>query len=346
MIGVRGYGTVCPAGWGVAPFREALAAGTPIPTRELQRPGSGGSLLVRSTPSPSTRPEFMAHPRLRRTSPISQYAVAAALEAIGQELPEIRSGTLRLGIVFCVMCGCVNYSRRFYDEVLKDPRTASPLLFPETVFNAPASHLSALLGTASPCYTLMGDQGTFLEGLALAAHWLQTGATDRCLVVSAEEIDWLIAAALKLFVPLVIMADGAGAVYLSATTEPGTRLSLVTDAHLFTRKTPRLVAARNARGQIGPGAPQELLCDGLIGVPRLDAAETAAWRDWPGTRVSPKRLFGEGFTAAAAWQTIAALDALASGRHQTAVVSVVGSNEEAIAATFTNASETAPEVAP
>jgi len=38
MIGVRGYGTVCPAGWGVAPFREALAAGTPIPTRELQRP--------------------------------------------------------------------------------------------------------------------------------------------------------------------------------------------------------------------------------------------------------------------------------------------------------------------
>ena len=70
------------------------------------------------------------------------------------------------------MSGSVNYSRRFYDETLKDPATASPLVFPETVFNAPASHLAALLGTTAINYTLVGDPGTFLQGIALAADWL------------------------------------------------------------------------------------------------------------------------------------------------------------------------------
>ncbi len=56
------------------------------------------------------------------------------------------------------------YSRRFYEEVLRDPATASPLIFPETVFNAPASHLAAFLGTTAINYTLVGDEGTFLAG--------------------------------------------------------------------------------------------------------------------------------------------------------------------------------------
>jgi 3-oxoacyl-(acyl-carrier-protein) synthase len=77
--------------------------------------------------------------------------------------------------VVCVFSGCVNYSSRFYSETLKDPATASPLVFPETVFNAPASHLSAFLGNSAINYTLVGDSGTFLIGLAMAAQWLSDG---------------------------------------------------------------------------------------------------------------------------------------------------------------------------
>src|SRR5439155_6285331 len=131
-IFVHGIGAVSPAGWGVLPLREALAKGEPLPVKELARPGWARSLRVRPVPPPSPRPDFLALARLRRTSPITQYAVAAALEALGEDAALVSNGSVRLGIILCVMTGCVNYWRRFYDETLKDPATASPLVFRET----------------------------------------------------------------------------------------------------------------------------------------------------------------------------------------------------------------------
>src|SRR5262245_56472854 len=135
-IFVHGVGAVSPAGWGVEPLRHAIAANEPLPVAALARPGRNCSLRVRQVLSPSPRPSFLSHPRLRRTSAITQYGVAAALEAIGADAARAQAGTLQLGIVFAVMSGSVNYSQRFYDETLRDPATASPLVFPETVFNA------------------------------------------------------------------------------------------------------------------------------------------------------------------------------------------------------------------
>ena len=131
-IFIHGIGAVSPAGWGVLPLREALAKGEPLPVKELARPGGTRSMRVRPVPSPASRPSFLGHARLRRTSPITQYVVAAGLEALGGEAARASSGSLRLGIIVCVLTGCVNYSRRFYDETLNDPATASPLVFPET----------------------------------------------------------------------------------------------------------------------------------------------------------------------------------------------------------------------
>src|SRR5437016_534019 len=210
-ISINGIGAVSPAGWGVLPLRETLAKGEPLPVKELARPGWTRSLRVRPVPPPSPRPNFLAHARLRRTSPITQYAVAAALEALGNDAARVSGGSLRLGIVFCVMTGCVNYSRRFYDETLTDPATASPLVFPETVFNAPASHLSALLGTTAINYTPVGGPATSLQGIALAADWLLSEQVDGCLVIGAEEMDWLTAEAVTLFASQAQTSDGAGA---------------------------------------------------------------------------------------------------------------------------------------
>src|SRR5262249_53248507 len=128
-IFVRGEGAVSPAGWGVAAIREAIARDEPLPVKEMSRPGWARPLKVRTVPPASPRPAFISHARLRRASPISHYAVAAALEALGAEAADVANGAMRLGILMCVMSGCVNYSRRFYDETLKDPATASPLVF-------------------------------------------------------------------------------------------------------------------------------------------------------------------------------------------------------------------------
>jgi len=335
-IFVCGHGAVSPAGWGVMPFRDALARGTPIPVSELARSGWSQPLRVRAVPTPVTRPGFLTHPRLRRTSPIAQQSVAAALEALGDDASKVSAGMLRLGVVLCVMSGCVNYSRRFYDEVLKDPGTASPLVFPETVFNAPASHLAALLGTTAINYTLVGDPGTFLQGVALAADWLLSNRVDGCLVVGVEELDWLTTDAFRLFEPGVVLSSGAGALYLRREPQnnPAIQLRAVTQPHLFVASQSRHHAARRARAELGGGGANQLLCDGLQGLPRIDSPELDAWQDWPGPRLSPKLVLGEGLMAAAGWQCVAAVDALRQGAHSAASVSIVGCNQQAIAAQF------------
>src|ERR1043166_8352510 len=98
-IFVRGIGAVSPAGWGVKPLFDALQRKDALPLAEINRPGWTKPLLVRRVPTPLPRPAFMAHPRLRRVSPITHYAVGASLEALGADAPPVSAGALRLGVV-------------------------------------------------------------------------------------------------------------------------------------------------------------------------------------------------------------------------------------------------------
>ena len=325
-------------------LREALQRNLPLAPQSMERPGWTQPLSVRQVPVPSTKHTFLAHARLRRTSPITHYAVASALEALGEDSVRVREGSLRLGIILCVLSGCVNYSRRFYEETLRDPATASPLVFPETVFNAPASHLAALLGTSAVNYTLVGDPGTFLQGVALAAEWLAAGLVDGCLVIGAEERDWLSADAVRHFSRQAIMAEGAGSVYLKSAPSPGAWASLeaITDSYLFFDGASRKRAVENVQAHLPPAGTRDVLCDGLQGVPRLDRAEIAAWKDWPGARLSPRRILGDGLAASAAWQVVAALDALRQGQYAGTHVSVLGCNQQAIGARFVALAELRP----
>ena len=334
-IFVRGVGAVSPAGWGVEPLSQAVEGGRQLALKELDRPGRSKPLRVRTVPAPNPRPTFFGHARLRRSSPISQFAVAASLEALGGDLAKVNDGSLRLGIVCCVMSGCVNYSRRFYDEVLREPSTASPLVFPETVFNAPSSHLAALLGADAINYTLVGDPGTFVQGLALGAQWLCEELVDGCLVVGAEEMDWLTADAFRLFTRRLVLSEGAGALYLRGDVGEGRGAELVaiSDSHLFWDRAGRVKAAGTVAKQLR-SASSDWLCDGLQDVPLLDEPDAVAWADWRGTRLSPKRIVGEGLMAASGWQCVLASAAVRRGDAREALVSVVGCNQQAIGARF------------
>ncbi len=340
---ICGVGAVSPAGWNVAALREALDRGEPLPTQTLERPGWTKALRARLVPAPATRPEFLAHPRLRRSSPVTHYAAAAALEALGS-LRASSNRSDRLGLIVCLQAGCVNYSCRFLDETLKNPATASPLLFPETVYAAPASHIAALLNSpglgsaveVSSAYTFVGDPASFLQGVALGADWLTEERVDACLVIGAEETNWILADALWHLDRSAVITGGAGALCLSRDPQgsPGVELTAITDAHTYSARNGRTQAAEAMSRQLGNGSSAELLCDGLQGSSRADAPEAAAWRDWTGPRLSPKRILGEGLMASAAWQCVAACDAVREGRFTAATVSIAGSNQQAIGARF------------
>jgi len=306
---VHGQGAVSPAGWGVASLQAALEEAQPLPIQPLTRPGWDQPLSTRPVPAPAVKPSFLAHARLRRASPMAHYAVAAALEAIGADSAPISEGTLRLGIVSCTMNGGISYSRRFYQEAMQDPATASPLLFPETVFNAPASHLCAYLGTSAVNYTLVGDGGTFLQGLAVAAQWLDDQVANACVVIGAEEIDWTASDALRLFDRRAVHACGAGALYLKDAPAQ-VELTAVTDSFPVIHGLSRAEAAHRMRAQLPDAGPDEFVC------------------------LNPREILGEGFAASAAWQCAAACDTLRRCPCRAATVPVTGQSQQAIGARF------------
>ncbi len=304
-IFLSGSGAVSPAGWGQEKLLVALRGGVLPASQTIERPGWTRPLTVRRVPARSPRPAWAAHARMRRAAAISQFAMGAADEALRDR------GGGPLGIVYCTTCGCVNYSRRFYDEVLRDPTVASPLLFPETVFNAPASHLSTVLGTAAVNYALVGDTGVFLHGLALAAGWLEAGRVERCLVVAAEEVDWIIADALRHFHKSATLAEGAGAVLLTRERTAGTfaELECVTDPEQFGPKGDK--AAREAAVQRVAVA--------------LPAGSVSNRESTP---------IGEAFSAGTVWQVLAAIRAAENRGLSRVTVIAPGAYQEAIGASF------------
>jgi 3-Oxoacyl-[acyl-carrier-protein (ACP)] synthase III len=334
-IYVGGLGAVSPAGWTVPELRAALDGNVPLPTTTLAGAGNNKPLQTRLVPPPVARPGFLTHPRLRRASPITHYAAAAALEALSPLRTRLPPNA-HTGLICCFQSGCVQYSCRFFEEMLKDPGTASPLAFPETVFAAPTSHIAALLDNVSLASSIIGDPATFLQGLAAGADWLTRGKVDICLVVGAEESHWLLADALSHFQHSAVFTSGAGAVCLTADPglSAGVQLEAITDAHTFTAAVSRRQAALQMRSDLPAGSEHELLVDGLDSSPNTDAAETLAWQTWPGVRLSPKRILGEGLMASAAWQCVAACDVVAAGRTPAANVSLVGCNQQAVGARF------------
>ena len=310
---------------------RALRENTNIATSLLVRQLGNQTIstpVLRVPAESATSPKFA---RLRRASPISKFAAAAVVEALGaHRLAEISAGNLRVGVIFTLTNGCVNYSTRFFGEALVEPAFASPILFPETVFNAPSSHLSALIGSTSQNDTLIADSTGFISGIDLAAEWIDRDDVDGCLVVSAEEIDELSAEGLRHYSRNYIASEGAAAIYMDAhPAKNSAQLLRLPDPVSFSANT-REQAAHKIRQKLAvQDDGQTLLVDGRAGVARFDRPETSVWADWSGPRWSPRINVGEGMGVSSGLQVVAAVQAITSGEFQQAVVTAVGGNQQA-----------------
>ena len=328
-LAITGSGAVSSAGWGVDALMKTLRSGERPVSSVLER-SSGKTTVVtpvlRVPAEGATTPKFA---RLRRASPISKFAAAAVAEALGEtRMAEIAAGRIRVGVVFTLTNGCVNYSNRFFSEAIADPSMASPILFPETVFNAPSSHLSALIGSHAPNDTLITDSTGFLSGIDLAAEWIVRGEVDGCLVVAAEEIDWLSAEGLRYYSRAYLPTEGAAAIYLEAAEGPVKLLRLPDPVSLAAHS--RRQAARLVRETLAADDDGEtLLIDGRAGIPRYDRPETEAWQDWQGPRWSPRTVLGEAMGVSSAFQIVAAAEALKSQQFHKVVVTATGANQQA-----------------
>lgn len=316
---VHGIGVVSPAGWGLGGFREVWDGQRSLVAVPLPHP-DGRPRAVFRVPPPAVRPPWALHPRMRRASAISQFALGAALEALGDgDSPRAHPG---LAILMGVMGGGVNYSQRFFGEVLAQPATASPMLFPETVFNAPASHLGAVLGTRARNDTYVSDPSGMITALAAAAGWLADGIADACLVAACEEADWTTAGAIGHFPRPAIPSEGAAALVLRR--EPGpVELIAVSSSFPRTRGHDRSRDVEAVLRELGadPGNP-----DGLD--PQVVVAGL------PGAAGCVEARLGDGLAATGGWACVAAIDALLRGTARSSVALLAGGNFQTVGCAF------------
>ena len=290
------------------------------------------SYQIRAIDQAALRAVMPKHPRLRRASGVSKFAITAAVEALGEErINQIQQGELRLGIVVSFINGCVNYSNRFYTEVLDDPSLASPLIFPETVFNAPASHVAAYLKSDGPAYTLLGDSSAWFSAINIAQGWLDSNQVDGCLILCAEELDWLSCEGLSYYARDIIATEGAAAIYLE-NNPSNIEMTSILGPFDYTSTEERTPAIQSA-WEIEKTPSEDLLVDGLTGIQKIDHVEHQITADWSGKRISPLSTLGSGMGASCGFQTITALEALQND-YSSSLILATGGNQHAFSARF------------
>jgi 3-oxoacyl-(acyl-carrier-protein) synthase len=352
-LGIAGMGWVTPLGSGVEQVWNRLLNGEAAVAESISSPLGPDYPVFRVGPEATA--EAPAHPRLRRSSAISRFAVVAGLAALADAKVKLDpESAARMALIFAVSNGGVIYTKRFYHDIVESgAQAASPLLFPETVFNAPASHLAAILGITGASYTLVGDGAVGILAMKMAEDLMANGALDYCLVVGAEEADWLLGDAyrkwrlLRSAPPIepfrqpprgTILSEGAGAILLGRSGQ--LQVEKIAAGTNFRKQ-------RAAAGQLEKvfaelcAEPPDLVVMSANGTFIDEAERTAVLRHCPAAKTyTAKPALGESVGAGSVWQVICSAQALRTqgmpgisvepggARLRTAIVSACGLNQQ------------------
>ncbi len=324
-LAIAGIGWVTPLGTGIDSVWERLLNGEEASATTISEDFAERVYTVFRVPESAMK--GLANPRLRRASAISRFAAAAGLHALESAGLKLDTQTAeRIALIFAISNGGVIYTKRFYREIVSTgAHTASPLLFPETVFNAPASHVAAILGVTGATYTLVGDGAVGIAAINMANELMKNEALDYCLIVGTEEIDWILCDAyrrwrlLRMAPPIepysnqscgMILSEGAGAVLLARNglvsierAQPG---------GYFFKRTKAAKILKNILRDLCQ-TEIDLVISSANGT-FIDGAESQALREFiPNALVyTVKPALGESVGAAGLWQVIAAAQALSS----------------------------------
>jgi 3-oxoacyl-(acyl-carrier-protein) synthase len=324
-LAIAGMGWVTPLGTGVDSVWELLLNGEEASATSISEDFEDRVYHVFRVPEAAMK--GLAHPRLRRASVISRFAAVAGLDALKSAGLQLDAKTAdRIALIFAISNGSVVYTKRFYRQIVTTgAHSASPLLFPETVFNAPASHVAAILGVTGATYTLVGDGAVGIAAINMANELMKNEAHDYCLIVGTEEIDWVLCDAyrrwrlLRAEPPIepyrnqnrgMILSEGAGAVLLGRDglisierAHPGGYFFKRTEAEKILKGILRDLCQTEIDFVVSSG-------NGTF----VDGAESRALQELiPNALVyTAKPALGESVGAAGLWQVIAAVQALRS----------------------------------
>lgn len=187
-IVITGYGAITAAGSGVEPLLELLRSGrdalTPVPA-ELAGEGYrwGKAHGFKAT-------DFIPPLKARKMDRCSQFGVAAAGMALKDAGIDPKAmDPERIGIALGCGFGGVANSAEFLGGYFSDGvEGLAPMLFPNTVSNAPASNASIEHGLKGPNVTLVQRFCSAESAFLMACSFIAQGRADVMLTGGADDL--------------------------------------------------------------------------------------------------------------------------------------------------------------
>jgi 3-oxoacyl-[acyl-carrier-protein] synthase II len=202
-IVITGLGTVGAYGSGAEGLGQALASAEPPRLSDLDR--SAGYHLAQGARTaflvdPSGLREWLSPGEARRMSPPSRLAVAAARMAFRGAGWSEGPPDERTGVAVSTAFGPSSYSEGLLRQILLEgPESASPILFMESVANAPAAQIAIASRARGPSVTICQREAGPLLAVGQAAADVAAGRVPRALAGTVDEMTPLLHSLLDRF---------------------------------------------------------------------------------------------------------------------------------------------------
>jgi 3-oxoacyl-[acyl-carrier-protein] synthase II len=189
-ICITGIGVISPIGIGKEEFLSSLRSGRSgieeIKEFDIHFSRSKKAGMVRSF-HPK---DFILAGKLRRLDRASQFAIAASKLALADaQFAVSQEKSARVGVVLgSGFCGLSSSEEFHRGQVLKGFLDLNPMVFPNTVPNAPSSHVSIELGIQGVNCTLVQSYCTSEAAILFACHQLRKGKADLILTGGVDEL--------------------------------------------------------------------------------------------------------------------------------------------------------------
>ncbi|HYS04856.1 MAG TPA: beta-ketoacyl synthase N-terminal-like domain-containing protein [Candidatus Dormibacteraeota bacterium] len=352
---VTGVGIVSAAGAGHAACLEALDSGAPL-ARDTSPQGAPQPIRAAAIEGFSLRDygAFRGTAEISRTAQLAAAATALAQREAATHSPIPRGD--RVGVVLATAFGNLESMVRFDRGARREGhRFVDPMIFPNTVLNAAAGHVSILFGYSALNSTVSSGTAGGLQAIEYAADALRRGDADLVFAGGAEELSywtWLGERELRGTAPFeedaVFPGEGAAVLALERAADArarGAAALAVVAGHGESFAAPgfsakETIAARVSamrRALLASGCdPQELDClwSGAVSGSRLEGDGGSALREIFGrggirvATVAP--VMGDWRGASSAIETAAAVGFLEARRLPRTVVFLGGMEEGAV----------------
>ncbi len=193
-ICITGVGIISPIGIGKEEFLSSLKKGK-SGIEEIKEFNTDFSPSKKGGAVRSFRPkDFISPSKIRRLDRASQFAIAGSKLALADaKFTVTHENSSRVGVVLgSGFCGLSSSEAFHRGQVLESYLDLNPMLFPNTVPNAPSSYVSIELGIQGVNSTLVQSLCTGEAAISFACDQLRRGKADLILTGGVDELSELL----------------------------------------------------------------------------------------------------------------------------------------------------------